>query len=179
MVMVPIETCNEAVRCVEVPGRGWYRKSDWFPADEMASRIYSRQQIVTFSIKNNSDKDYYLYLLDIAPDGSILIVFPKAGLNDEAALISSGKSLNLLQEDYALLLDTAGEETVKVIASLEPIRVELLEQAAYKSRGANSMNPLEKLLSSALGGQRGQSISIRPATWGVQQITLKVVDGSQ
>ncbi len=181
MLLDPTDKCPLNARCHDLPGLGLFRMDGWFPVEELNTRELVQEQIVTFSIGNDASSDYYVYLLDIGPDGAIEVIFPEAGLSDDEALISPGENLDLFERGHALLLDKGGEETVKIIASHEAINVTLLEQSGFTARGdtrGKDMNPLERLLSSALSGTRGVSILIHPTTWGTQQYTLNVASGS-
>ncbi|MCH8149625.1 MAG: DUF4384 domain-containing protein [Planctomycetes bacterium] len=181
MLLDPTDSCPKNTQCHDLPGLGVFRMDGWFPVEELDTRELVVGQIVTFTIRNDSSSNYYVYLLDIGPDGAINIIFPDAGLSSDEAMISPGDDLDLFGKGYALLLDKSGEETVKIIASREAINVTLLEQSGFTARGdsrGKDLNPLERLLSSALSGTRGISIMIRPTTWGTQQFTLNVAGDS-
>src|SRR5262249_2435898 len=52
--------------------------------------------IVTFDLTRDSDnKDWYIYLFDISPDGRIGRIFPIGTANEDEARLSSGKKVNL------------------------------------------------------------------------------------
>lgn len=133
--------------------------------------------VVTFEVTNKGSRDYYLYLLNLSPDGGIHAIFPLPSQAREHARVSVAKTRDLSGET-GLLLNAPGQETVKVIASAEPIDVRLFEMAgyaAYKGTRGSGMNPLERLLAEAMG-TRGAVVSLREADWGTLQVEFPVTD---
>jgi hypothetical protein len=126
--------------------------------------------LLTFSVTNEDSQDYYVYLLDIAPDGGIHAIFPLPQHIAEHARIKAGNTRDL-GDDTVLLLNALGLETVKVIASAEPLDVRLLESESYttfeRTRGANAtlLSPLERLLAEAMF-TRGKPVSMAAQRWG-------------
>ena len=175
-VMVPAERCNAGEVCHSLPGVGLYRVAGHFPISELNATPLQTDQILTYTLTNRSRQDYYLYLLGISADGSIDMLFPTPGANRDAALVQPGMKLDLFAEGYGHLLEVAGDETVKIIASRRPIDVSLLEQSGFVERGSNAdMNPLERLLTNSMLGTRG-AIQIRNDSWQTRQVTFSVSD---
>jgi hypothetical protein len=136
-----------------------------------------RGDVLTFAVTNAGNRDYYVYLLNLTPDGAIHAVFPLPSQAQEHARLAVGKTRDLSAET-GLLLNAPGQETVKVIASAEPIDVRLFEMqgyAAYKRTRGAALNPLERLLAEAMG-TRGAVVSLREADWGTLQVEFPVTD---
>jgi hypothetical protein len=90
----------------------------------------------------------------------------------EHARVDPGTTRDLSSET-ALWFNAPGRETVKVIASAEPIDVRLFEMEGYPERGFK--NPLERLLAQAMG-TRGAVVSLREADWGTLQVEFPVTE---
>jgi hypothetical protein len=152
-----------------------YRKTEDYPLDRLPKAALQQDDILTFTVKNEGKRDYYLYLLNLSRDGGIAAIFPNASENAESARLAAGESRNLSQET-ALLLNTPGEETIKVIASRQPIAVSLFEAQGYEDfRGQReNLNPLERLLAEAMF-TRGKPIDVRESEWGTWQVVFPVV----
>jgi hypothetical protein len=173
------ERCE--ARCVSLPDeRGIERvhaEVATFGIEALPSAHVQRGDVVTFTIHNGGDRAYYAYLLDIGPDGTISAVFPHPRQMREHARIDPGKTRDL-REETALLLNAPGRETLKLIASAEPIDVQLFEMEgyeAYKGTRGPGMSPLERLLAEAMG-TRGAVVSLREADWGTLQVEFPVTE---
>jgi len=175
----PSDRCERD--CVRLPDeRGMeqaYAPVASHPLEALAGVPVRRGDVATFSVKNAGDREYYVYLLDIGPDGTISAIFPHPRQMKEHARIEPGKTRDL-SEETALLLNALGRETLKVIASAEPIDVRLFEMegyAAYKGTRGSGLSPLERLLAEAMG-TRGAVVSLREADWGTLQVELQVTE---
>ena len=176
LILEPVESGNKTKDCIELSDGSYYRKAGTFLPSMMEGRNLQTGQIITFSLENISLEDYYCYLLDISPDGKIEVIFPNSRHNADAALIRSGKLLDISQR-VGLMLSNAGEETVKLIAARNPVDVSILGQPEFKknvTRGAREFNPLERLLTSAVHGMTRGKISLRRYDWGTDQYSFKV-----
>ena len=94
-------------------------------------------------------------------------------LIQEYARIKSGETLDLI-EKVVLKVEQIGEETIKIITSTQPIDISLLEQSGLKGRGIKELNPLERLLTHALHGQRGDESIPTHEQWTTAQVTFEV-----
>jgi len=153
-----------------------YQKAGDYTLDALHKATLQPGDILTFTVQNGSKNDYYLYLLNISPDGGVSAIFPNASENAEYARLAAGESRDLSQET-ALLLNAPGEEIVKVIASRQPIAVSLFEAKGYEGfRGqrGSGLNPLERLLAEAMF-TRGTTISMSESNWGTRQVAFPVV----
>ena len=166
--------------CIQLPDEQGkelsYQKVGDYNLDALSKTVLQPGDILTFTVQNRSKNDYYLYLLNISPDGGVSALFPNASENAEYARLAAGESRDLSHET-ALLLNTPGEEIVKVIASRQPIAVSLFEAKGYESfRGQRgpSLNPLERLLAEAMF-TRGKPISMSESNWGTRQVAFPVV----
>lgn len=139
----------------------------------MEGEILKAGYILTFILKNNSGRDYYCYLLNISPDGKIEAIFPHACESVENALLKARCEFDL-SDRVGVMLESHGEETIKIIATRDPIDISLLEQSEYRIRGKRQLNPLERLLSSAVHGTKRGDIPLRNELWTTLQFSFEV-----
>lgn len=112
-------------------------------------------QLLTFNVSNRSGRGYYVYLVDITADGQIIPFYPTFDRSKEAGYLPAGASHAI--EEVTLLIDAPGHEYIRLIASLKPIDIYLLEQKGYQTRAAQTrLNPLEALLCARAGLTRGK-----------------------
>jgi hypothetical protein len=142
-----------------------------------ACTIVQRGDSITFSIQNKDRQlSWYVYLLNIAPDGTVNPIFPTGDDIQERARLKGGEGVDLdalKEEERAWLqLNDLGVETVKLIVSRNPIDVQLLEnRGGYERKG--DLNPLERLLRAAGRGRRdNQALTIDD--WGTLQADYEV-----
>lgn len=177
MHLVPVDSCPEpaADDCYQFP-KGSFQVTGRYPGEQLSDRPFDKGQVLTFTVENRSLYDYYVYLLDIAPDGEIQPLFPRAGKSSDDALLPKTRTINLFEQDSFLILDRPGEEVVKVIVSRQPIDTRLLTQEGYQivARGG-ALNPLEQLLANAMQGSRGSPPPIRNNQWGTKEFSFHVV----
>ena len=104
------------------------------------------------------------------------MIFPNSSENAEYARLAAGESRDLSRET-ALLLNTPGEEMVKVIASRQPIAINLFEAKGYedfRDQRGSGLNPLERLLAEAMF-TRGNVIAVGESDWGTRQVEFPVL----
>ncbi|OAD20968.1 peptidase C14 caspase catalytic subunit p20, partial [Candidatus Thiomargarita nelsonii] len=148
---------------------GLYRQTGSYRLQEIDGRTLSKDEILSFSLHNQSQKDYYCYLINIAYDGAIYAMFPNPKDRVESARLKKGEMRQLLKE-VVLPLTELGEETIKVITSNHPIDASLFEQAPFDR---DALNPLEQLVVNAVHGSRRQT-SIKYDEWATEQISFRV-----
>jgi len=142
----PTPACRQdCFRVPNLPGVT-YRRIGTHPLEALSQANLSQGDLLEFTVSNPSNRDYYLYLLDISPEGDIQAIFPQPYHSLDYARLAAGTSRDLSQE-AVLRLNKPGVETIKVIASREPVDVESL-------------------------GIRGPQSS-RPE-WGTQQVEINV-----
>jgi hypothetical protein len=177
-LLTPVDLCGSAGSCVDLGELGNYAVAGRFELEELEEFDgFASQQILTYTLNNDSRRDYYVYLLSISANGTISMLFPAPGERADIALIGAGDSLNTFEEGYGHLLEQPGGETVKLIASREPIDISLLEQTGYERGDARPRTPLEKLLANAMSGSRG-AVRIRNDAWGTRQVSFSVAAAS-
>ncbi len=171
-VLSPVKFCLKGAECMHLPyGLGWHRKTGSYNLPAIEARTLSQNDILTFTLHNESEQDYYCYLINIGVDGAISVIFPHPDERREYARVNAGEKRELT--NTVLMIDKSGEETLKVIASVYPIDVSLLEQSKFKRRGMKGLNPLERLLVNAVYGIRGNS-SKRNDDWATGQVIFEV-----
>lgn len=134
-------------------------------------------EFIFLSIQNNSLQDLNVAALDLASDWSIEKIFP--GKSADFVTIDAGK-----KEVMSLLTSSAGQDTVKVFASVGPANFRWLELQALDKQHAvrafrSPQNALEALLS-AIDGEKPKtrklSVAASPSReWTTKQIYLTVV----
>jgi hypothetical protein len=176
-VLSPVKFCLQKKDCVRLPyNLGWHRKTGSYSLPAIEERTLSKGDILTFSLHNESEKDYYCYLINIGVDGAISAIFPDPKARMEHARVKAGEKRVLTINDGVLIMDQIGEETIKLITTTQPINVSLLEQSKFKRRGAKGMkvlNPLERLLVNAVHGIRGDRLK-RNDDWATEQVMFEV-----
>ncbi|WP_207681187.1 caspase family protein [Desulfonema magnum] len=123
-------------------------------------------RLLTFSIHNTSDKAFFIYLLNITSDGEIVPFYPTPYQNKEYAKVEANGIRKV--EEVTLWIDQPGYEYIRLIATLEPIDIYVLEQKGYRKRSEErKLNPLEALLSTKAGHSlRGRNLGpISTAAW--------------
>jgi hypothetical protein len=177
-LLSPVEMCGSTDLCLDLGELGNYAEAGRFELDALDEfGGFAAQQILTYTLTNDSRRDYYVYLISISANGAISLLFPAPGERADVALIGAGDSLNTFEEGYGHLLEVAGGETVKLIASREPIEISLLEQTGYERGDARPRTPLERLLANAMSGTRG-AVRIRNDAWGTRQVSFSVAAAS-
>jgi hypothetical protein len=103
-----------------------------FALQDIETKTLDTGDILTFILYNKSERDYYCYLIDISPDGAIYAIFPNPEEdNMEYARVRAGELRDLIGE-VGLMAELVGEETIKFIATRQPIDVALLEQGGFE-----------------------------------------------
>lgn len=141
-----------------------YRQAGKLAPEELTQREWRANDLISFQLENTGRTDRYVYLLDLADDGTIQTLFPRRDLNREPRL-TKGETLDLSRAPIKTGLQlTPGEGGVIVITANTEINIGLLEQEGYETirrRGStpesipSTNHPIEQLLGSALEGTRG------------------------
>jgi hypothetical protein len=166
----PVKSCPRWANCVSLSAfkLGLYRKTG--PYDLQEKRKLRKGDILTFSLHNDSEQDYYCYLIGINSNGAIYAIFPHPDEGMEYALVKAGEKRNL-SEETLLMMEEVGE-TIKIIVSIHPIDVSLFEQEEFRERG--ELNPLEQLLTNATHGERGLTRVSENDEWAAGLVTFEV-----
>lgn len=165
-------SCGSAAddSCLDI-GPDPYRVNPAVDAASFDGRRLHRGDILTFNITNQSNRAQYVYLLDIMPNGRIQTIYPTPELTAEEHRLNKGERRDL-SEYVGLMADTAGSETIKMIAATQPVNIQLLEQSEFaaNTRGAG-LNPLEQLLKNNLAEGHSQARGVPIAMGGMQWTT--------
>ena len=156
---------GKAADYTDEDGTSW-RKGETVPVGELDKAAIKVGQMLEFSVRNRSDQPYYVYLINFLPDGTIQPFYPLRDQSSEYGVVRPGASR--LIDEVRLKLDKAGNEYLRMIVSLSPIDIYLLEQATYRGKGTKegAPNPLETLLAAKAGRTRGGGQSIMsPSEW--------------
>lgn len=173
-VLSPVIFCPKGAECMYLPyGLGFHHKIGQYNWQEIDGYTLNKDDIMTFTLYNKSEEDYYCYLINISVDGTISAIFPDPNKRMEYARLRAGEKRELTIRDGVLMTDKVGEETIKLITTTQPIDVSLLEQSKFTQRGIKGLNPLERLLINAVHGIRGDT-SKRNDDWATGQVMFEV-----
>jgi hypothetical protein len=167
-------SCLDCVKLNGPDGRPQpFRKQGNMSLDSLSDHPPQLNNVVSFTVKNNDPSlAYYVYILDLTPDGGVTAIFPTRQMNQEEARINPGEERDL-SAVAGLLLNTPGTEVIKLIATRDPIEARLFESADYDKVRGGSPNPLERLISEAMY-TRGQAVSMAQDDWGTLQVEFAV-----
>ena len=183
----PVPSCTIGDNCLK-DRQGYFEKINTFPFAQLEDQDLQEGDSVTFTIRNDGEKDTYLYILNIGPDDAIVVLFPRRGTsNDEAAKLHHGRQDIVDTRKVGRLVLSSGNETIKIIASEEPIPVKYFAQESYTKTGElkgstgstrGFSNPFNNLIVAAIGGKtRGKQILADPilSKWGTMQMSVNIL----
>ena len=176
-LLTPDSGCSSSALCQDIPGLGNYRVERALAPEWLKSRGLQRNQILSLTLTNLADQPLYFYVINLGAHGQVAPLFPYPEDPPNIARLGPGRSLDLFEQGYGLLLETRGLETLKVIATQTPIDIGALEQDGYRRRGGQaSLNPLERLLAGASLGTRGKDPmpALPGESWGVMDVEFLV-----
>jgi hypothetical protein len=165
--------CPTGGDCMPVHDLGLYNKKGSAPLQEIGKYGLKKNDILTLTLHNQSGQDYYCYLINISPDGSIYAIFPDPEERMEYARVKAGEKRDLI-DDVIIILKNVGEQTLKLIATTSPIDVSLLQKEGFARHNQEKLNPLERLLVSAAHGQRGRVLRVSNEEWVTGQVMFEV-----
>ncbi|HXJ93693.1 MAG TPA: caspase family protein [Terriglobia bacterium] len=132
-------------------------------------------ETINATLKNDSERDLYIALLDLDTDGSIAVVYPQEQGAKE--VLKSGSTL----EKSFITTVPRGRSIVttilKVVASYKPIDLSPLTQGEIRGipEGGGEPDPLQQLLTDSVGGTRGVALAVSDlGTWTTVQRVLMV-----
>jgi len=173
-ILSAVKSCPERSNCVKLGyGLGLHQKNGPYTLQQIGETGVNKNDVMIFTLENQSNKDYYAYLINITANGSIAPIFPDPETGMEYARIKAGETRALRQE-VLLLMSELGEETIKLIISSRPNDVSLFQQTVFRTRTGSEKkwNPLEQLLGNVMHGTRG--LSRVDYEWATEQVTFKV-----
>jgi hypothetical protein len=165
-ILIPCPTGGD---CMQVHNLGLYKKKGTFRLQEIGKLPLNEDDMLSFTLHNKSRRDYYCYLINISPDGTIYAIYPDPEERMEYARVKAGEKRELI-EQVALILKNVGEQTLKLIATTRPIDVSLLQEEGFKGEA----NPLERLLLNAAHGARARLLRMSNQEWFTGQVTFEV-----
>ncbi|MEN8221152.1 MAG: hypothetical protein ABFS56_33340, partial [Pseudomonadota bacterium] len=172
-ILTPVKACPTGRDCMQVHELGLYEKKGTFRLQEIGKRRLNEDDMLSFTLHNQSRRDYYCYLINISPDGSIYAIYPDPEERMEYARIKAGEKRELI-DDVVLILKNVGEQTLKLIATTRPMDVSLLQKEGFKGRSEADFNPLERLLVNAAHGARAVLLRLSNDEWFTGQVTFDV-----
>ena len=124
---------------------------------------------LSFELRNQAEEDrtWYGYVVAVGPDFAVHPIFPSPTFGTDAARMARQEHLSSAGIFYRL--DQPGRETLLLLASEAPVRVQALQRAAMRSAPASR---LEGLLT-AMSNQRGDVEST--SAWGATSLDIEVV----
>ncbi|MDM8539821.1 caspase family protein [Desulfococcaceae bacterium HSG9] len=160
---------------LKADNRTW-QKEQTVKSTELAQADLRAGRMLTFTLRNNTDRPYYTYLVNMTDRGEIIPFYPPAYLNSESGLLPPGGVRHI--EEVTLFIETPGREYIRLIASLKPIDIFLLTQDGYRQgikTRSEGLNPLEMLLVTKAGHTRSRvgELSERTA-WSTMQGAFEI-----
>jgi hypothetical protein len=170
-ILKPVKACPIGGDCITLHHLGLYEKNELSVLQDIGKQQFSKNDIPSFTLHNKSRRDYYCYLINISSDGSVNAIFPNPEERHEYARVNAGEKRELIKE-VVLVLEDIGEQTIKLIATIQPIDVSLLQLKGFREH--EDFTPLERLLVSAVHGQRARVLRMLNDEWFTKQVTFEV-----
>jgi len=133
------------------------------------------------TIKNNSERDVYIAMLDLSSDGSISVVYPtEQGVKE---VLKPGMKLTRTLTTFVPKGRSVVTDILKVFASYKPIDLSPLSQEGIRSIGEDNPDPLTALLADSASESRGVSAlgssTVDLSPWNAMQRVLVVKRSNQ
>jgi hypothetical protein len=176
-VWKPVASCDKVSNdCLVLPDdKTFFKKQGIYNCEEMESQGRNKRlelnTLLTFLLKNNSERTFYAYIINAMANGEIKPIFPTIYDRREDAEVQPGEERDFMSFT-ALSLDEPGVELIKLIVTERPINIALLYQSGFEKR--KPTNPLEWLLTNAVHGKRGSTVNMRVEGWGTMQYSFTV-----
>ncbi len=171
--------------CVELMApdgsRQFYRKDGPMSLKAIQAKKPGLGDVLGFAIHNRDKRrNFYAYLINIAPGGDVQPIFPRPDDNMEYARVDAGE-LRDLSGDVGLMFNEAGEtepveEYIKLIATNRPIDVQVFRREGYSevtTRSSAAVNPFERLIGEALH-TRGQVMVLPDREWATREAVFEI-----
>ena len=117
----------------------------------------ARSEAFHLNITNASNRPVMIYIFSVDANGAISLLYPPRNAR-ESVFPNTILSTNLGNACLIYAFDAdapVGFETIKVIASQNPIEADLLTQSGIKGNERSGGSPLERMLVQAGGNTRG------------------------
>ncbi|SEG26460.1 alpha/beta hydrolase [Marinobacterium lutimaris] len=163
-------------RCQEF-AFGRFLVDDPRSAPDAEAKRYQTGDVLAFGVANRSTQARYVYLLSSSPDGDIKLIYPTPEMTEAENRIDAQTQLDQLP--IAFQLDRSGTESIKMIASTEPIDRAFFEPTTHlaDSESAAPNNALERLLAynrDIGNGQKSIQLPVAQISWSTANIDLTV-----
>lgn len=169
------------------PGTGMCQVTEIAAAGRVKSgkvEIFKPKQQFYFKITNNTGQDLFLYLYDIAPDGSVSWIFPDKRRNIDE-LLTNEKTVNTFGKNQCYIFGVTppertdapfGIETFKLIAATQKINGRMLESAAIARGQRDGSSPLGQLLAQASTNETRSIVdtSLEFSGWATVNLDIEV-----
>ena len=167
----PACTENDTDCITLAPQLGMHRRQPPVNPLQLERLRPSKNDVLGLTLTNRTAQAWFTYLVEIQPVGRIVAIFPSYQDMASMARLSPGQRIDLLYDaGVGIILDHAGRDKLRFIATRDLINIHLLEQQAFKTRSLNSM---EQLLLNAAHGTRGEA-PVAVADWQSVQIEFQV-----
>jgi hypothetical protein len=129
------------------------------PANDPEVELQTEEGLLQVRVDNQSDQPYHIYGINATSDAKILPFLPRV-----QSKLTEVKPGQVREFDDSLVL-TEEQEYVRVIATLNPINIHILEQSAMeaykayckKEKSQSESNPIEAMFRQQLYPTRGES----------------------
>src|SRR5262249_31170708 len=124
---------------------------------------------IVATLKNNSERDVYVAVLDLSSDGSITVVYPREQGAHE--VLKAGKSWTKSWHTFLPRGRSRATDILKVFASFKPIDLGPLTQGAIRGglQDGGPLDPLQQLLMDSTGLRNVAPEPQSIANWGTVQ----------
>jgi hypothetical protein len=159
---------------------GKWKLTRTVPAEGQDYALHDKEKLIFVEARNQTQQEYYVYGLNITGNASVTSFLPPSSFIMDTKV---PPMQSVLFTESALLLEEF-EEYVRLMASLTPVDVGRLEQAAMTgTRGnvnapagipAGGGTPIERFLAAQFGASRGIKASTvcDPQAWGTVKTTF-------
>ena len=135
-VLTEVNSCPNGTKCVRLRNNLLYSVNGPHNLKTIQGQTFNKGEIIDFTLENNSKyKPYYFYIINIAADNAIDVIFPNPAYPISYARIKSGHKRKLTEE-VVLFMGDVGIETLKVIITTKPIDARLFEQSGLRQQNA-------------------------------------------
>ena len=137
-------------------------------ADPTPHVVLSISDSPSVTLTNTGAEPRHLYLLDLEPDYTVNVIYPKPHGGDDAFQPGSPKTFN------GIMTLSAGPSQLLLLSTATPIDVAAFRRSGLPRSIGGQPNALEQILTSAKAGKRGLN-DAPVADWGAAMASVDVV----
>ena len=130
---------------------------------------------MTYRVRNSSQKDVYITLLNLSADGSITVLYPPPGAQEK---LVAGKAF---EREFEVFIPPDRDEVTdifKILATTNPINALVFQQAQVRSTESlpslSPQDPLEQFLTASVQGRLRGARPVGLEGWATKQRSLRI-----